>query len=74
MERLSQWGAPRSCLEDRLECPGHTGRCLQGSGVNIMTAAVRVMDGDDTDIAPVVDTQFCWLLNGFINEYAGDHL
>ena len=32
--------------------------------MNIMTAAVRVMDGDDTDTAPVVDTEFLLLVNG----------
>ena len=66
MERLSQRGAPRSCLQGRLDCPGPgAGRgCLQGAGVNIMTAAVRVMDGDDTDTAPVVDTEFLLLVNG----------
>ena len=59
-EEIIAVGAPRSCLQGRLESPG----CLQGAGVNIMTAAVRVMDGDDTDTAPVVDTEFLLLVNG----------
>ena len=59
-EEIIAVGAPRSCLQGRLECLG----CLQGAGVNIMTAAVRVMDGDDTDTAPVVDTEFLLLVNG----------
>ena len=64
MERLSQWGAPRSCLQARLECPwalepGAGRGCLQGGGVNIMTGAVGLMDDDDTDTAPDVDTGCC---------------
>ena len=68
VERLSQRGAPRSCLQGRLDCPGlGAGRgCLQGAGVNIMTGTVRVMDGDDTATAPDVDTELCLLLNGFV--------
>ena len=44
--------------------PGAGRGCLQGGGVNIMTGAVGLMDDDDTDTAPDVDTEFCLLLNG----------
>ena len=60
MERLSQW-EPRD-LVSRVDWSARG--CLQGAGVNIMTGAVRVMDGEDTDTAPHVDTEFCLLLNG----------
>ena len=39
--------------------PGAGRGCLQGPGVNIMTGAVRLMDDDDTDTAPDVDTECC---------------
>ena len=44
--------------------PGHAGGVYKVPGVNIMTGAVRVMDGDDTATAPDVDTELCLLLNG----------
>ena len=54
-------GAPRSCLQGRLGCPGVFTRCGREY---YDRRAVRVMDGDDTDTAPDVDTELCLLVNG----------
>ena len=66
MERLSQW-EPRD-LVSRVDWsargPDQAGGVYKVPGVNIMTGAVRVMDGEDTDTAPDVDTELCLLLNG----------
>ena len=55
-------GEPRD-LVSRLDWsargPGAGRGCLQGGGVNIMTGAVGLMDDDDTDTAPDVDTGCC---------------